>query len=369
MADVTPRFLWQNFAALSNSSLTVSSEDASFPRRWMLDPMKTMAWRSKIGWTVVSGFNDKLDFNLAGVKVATVTAGYYATGAALATAVQTALAAAYATGTWTVTYSANKFTITHSLTAHTLLNLTGANLATSILTDLGWNATADSSSATTHTGDNSVYQSRAYVKVDLAAATLVTAIAAAGLQSLTSTGKIKIQANATDAWTSPSYSTTILAANMYNDCLVVWTSQTYRYWRIVIDDPARSNGYQQIGVAYLGGYIQMSSPPVRGGVSDDLLHFSRSQVGDSGGIFVDVKTPAKLRTMDFNVVTDAEKVSLETMQATIDVRPQFYALDPGNSPATIEYGGVKLGPFRHFYGGGATSAVWQVQITAQQQLQ
>ena len=164
----------------------------------MNDPMKSMTWRTKIGWNIVAGFNDKIDFNLAGAKVATLTAGNYATGTAMATQIQTALTTAYGTGTWTVTYSSStyKFTITHSTTAFTLLPVTGANATTTALTDLGW--AADTSSATTQTSTAAVYQSRAYIKVDFGSALAVSAACLAGIQTLTANASIKIQGNSSD---------------------------------------------------------------------------------------------------------------------------------------------------------------------------
>lgn len=369
MASVTPRFLWQSFTRLSNTVITVSSEDLAFPRRWMLDPMKTLAWRTKIGWTIIAGFNDKIDFNLSGVKVATIAAGLYTTGAALATAVQTALAAAYGTGTWTVTYNTStfKFTITHSITAFTLLPVTGANVATTAVTELGW--FADTSSATSQTGD-AVYQSKAYVKFDLGSEMLVNAVALAGLLPLTGTGKIRIQAHASDAWTSPSYNQVLTATSQRDDLLVHWVaSQSFRWWRIVIDDPARTGGYVKIAVPYIGGYIQLSQPPKNKGARNFHQKFSKMQTGDSGGIFVDVRTPALNNGWDFEHVTDAERLSLLTMQTAIDMTPQFYAMDPQNAPTKIEYGGVSVGEFAHGHGGGALPAFWTTTIVTQQQLQ
>jgi len=364
--------MWQNL--LRTATLSISSADGSFPAKWMLDPMKSMVWRSKLGWTVVAGFNDKLDFNLGGVLVATIAAGYYQTGAALAAVVETALTTAYATGKWTVTYDTAtfKFTILHSITAHVLLNLTGANIASTILTDLGFSDAADSSSAITHTSDYTSYQSRHFVTFDLGAASLITAVGAIGLQSLTSLGSVRLEANTAGTvagFQSPAYSATKVAADFYDDGLIHYLSQTYRYWRIVLDDPSKTSGYQQIGLPYIGGYFDLSVPPERATMGHGQDRFSRSSVGDAGSVFVDVRPTGKTRNIPMKLLTDVDKANLETMQKTIDQRAQFFAFDPVNVPAQFLYASVVVGDFVHHMGGGPSSAYWDGNITVTERLQ
>src|SRR4051812_1376714 len=94
MATRTPRIMptLYNLGLASATIVTASSQETSLPVAFLRDPLPTRKWRSKLGWNIVAGFNDKLDFQeTAAVRVATITAGNYATGAAMATAVQTAL--------------------------------------------------------------------------------------------------------------------------------------------------------------------------------------------------------------------------------------------------------------------------------------
>lgn len=371
--NVTPRFLWQNFVQLSNTVITVSSEDLSFPRRWMLDPMKTMGWRTKIGWNIIAGFNDTIDVDRGGSYVAVVPAGNYSTGAALAAAVQAALVVACG-GDWTVTYSTStfKFTITSSLSSgeFTLKPVSGPNAYKTIITDLGW--AADSTGGLTTTGA-AVYQSKAYIKFDLSAAAGVNAVCLAGILPLTSSGRIRIQGNATDVWTAPTYDQTLTASSQNDDLIGLWlaSTQTLRWWRIVIDDPYRSGGYIKVGVPYVGSYIQLAQgPKPKGAVRESHQSFSINKVGDSGGMFVDFKTPATLRSWDFDHITDAERRNLMTMQSTIGMRSQFFAMDPVTDATNIDYGSVTVGEFTHSHGGGAIGgAYWSVTITTQEQMQ
>jgi hypothetical protein len=366
MASVTPRFLWQNFLHLTNTAVTVSSEDTSFPKRWLLDPLKTMRWRSKLGWTVVAGFNDKLDFDEGGSnRVATLTAGTYTTGAAYATMLQTAINAAAVSNTYTVTYSATtfKFTIARA-TGSTAVSLewsTGANAGTSCGRDIGFIVSADDTGATTYTSDYACYQSRQYVKADLGSAMTVKALGLVGMQTLTTNGLVRLQGNATDAWTSPSYDQSFGPSAQADDVIAHWpsTSQTYRYWRIMLDDPYLSSGYQQVGLAYLGSYLEPTRAPQFGGVTEQHQPLAVIQQGDSGGIFTDNKSPARTFSLTFVILPDSDRLLIQAMQKSIGAKPIFFALDPQNAPTNILYGAVvEYGEFVHMAGGGATTGYW-----------
>lgn len=91
---------------------------------------------------IVTGYNDKINFNDGAVKVGTLGAGTY-TMEELALAVQVAMNAV--SGSWIVSYSraTRKFTIDRSSGTKTLLCSTGANKATTIFANLGYTSVAD----------------------------------------------------------------------------------------------------------------------------------------------------------------------------------------------------------------------------------
>lgn len=107
--------------------------------------------------TITAGTNDDIDLTegTTGAAVATLTAGVYTTGAALATEAQTKINAAATDNTYTVTYSAStgKLTIARATGTDTIDFpwITGANAATSAAAALGF--TADDAGATTYTAD------------------------------------------------------------------------------------------------------------------------------------------------------------------------------------------------------------------------
>lgn len=108
--------------------------DSSTQENWYLD------WIFN-SWTfdIISGFNDKLDFNQGGEKVATLTGGTY-TIATLLTEIASKLNAVVGiSGTFTVTSDEkDRITIANSLASFELLPVTGDNSPTSILKHIGF---------------------------------------------------------------------------------------------------------------------------------------------------------------------------------------------------------------------------------------
>ena len=60
------RLLYTNHVMNAAFTLTVSSEDSGSPRAWLQDEARGLRWRSKLGWNIVAGVNDKLDFDRGG---------------------------------------------------------------------------------------------------------------------------------------------------------------------------------------------------------------------------------------------------------------------------------------------------------------
>lgn len=115
--------------------------------------------------TIISGTNNKLDFNIGASQLtASVAAGTYqigtsqATASSLCKAIFDAIVAAEAVGTYTVTYSrtTKKFTITRSAGTLNLLWNTGTNTAISIASIMGFSTAANSTGAITYTGGSTV---------------------------------------------------------------------------------------------------------------------------------------------------------------------------------------------------------------------
>ena len=281
MADVN-RILVTNRVQAPATVLTATSTQTGSPISRLKDQLRSKTWRSAVGWTILQGVNDKIDFNRGGVKEATIAAGTYATGALLSAAIVTALEAADATPVWACAYSGStfKFTVSSDL-AFTLLWSTGANTGWACHKELGF-AVTDTGSATSQVGASAVYQSRHVVVADLISAAEVTAAVV-----------INHNSGAGGTYTFKSYDAgpsiiqnTVLAGDA-NIRIAFFATQSPRYCRLVIDDCGNALGYGEVGVWFAGPYTEpVKAYAVGWGKSpqaQNSVEFTRS-----GAHFVDV---------------------------------------------------------------------------------
>ena len=93
--------------------------------------------------------------------------------------------------------------------------------------------------------------------VDLGSALAVNTVAIIG-HTITTSATLNIEANSSDSWGSPSWSTSLTAlSNMILKYLDA--SQTYQYWRFTIEDVSAASAYINIGRLWLGTYRQMDT--------------------------------------------------------------------------------------------------------------
>lgn len=161
-----PRIHRGNLVLNAGAVLVPCSEQPGFTRDALLRPGITDRLRFKTRWDVKAGVNDRIDFNRVGANVATLTAGNYATAAAMAAAIVTALNLADAGQGWAASQDTTTGRWTISATpAFTLLWGTGTNKLRSIATDIG-HTEADTASLTSHTGIRAAWQSRKWLTLD-----------------------------------------------------------------------------------------------------------------------------------------------------------------------------------------------------------
>jgi hypothetical protein len=321
--------LWQNFAQLGGASISASSYSPAQPARRLRDQMRSNKWRSATGWTVVAGFNDSLDFNNGTDRTATLAAGSYLTGDLFAAAVQAALAAAYATGTWTVSYSASThlFTIAHSATAFVLKWATGSHASSSPARDLGF-AVGDSSSATSHSSDGVSYQSRHYVAVDFGVAMDVLACIALEHNS-GSGGSLTLQGadSAAAALGSPVESLTLLDSSSAGPARIAAfdSARNRRYWAVVIDDVANLDGFAEWGLLYLGSWLE--TPELARGAERTPVDFSSVSYSDQGANWQDRRQAGDQWSLAYEVVTRSEADEIAAMAKFLLVGGDFFFVE------------------------------------------
>ena len=335
-----PRLSVTNRVAAAATLLSVSSEQTAAPKTWVKDQLRSKSWRSSVGWNVVAGPNDKLDFTegVTGDATASLTAGNYATGGDLAAHVETQLNAAATDNTYTVTYSAStkKFTIARD-TGSASFGLewsTGANAAASIGLDLGFDTSADDTGATSYESDNASYKSREWLKADLGSA-LSVAVGIVVNHNLGTSGTIRLQGNATDVWTSPTVDQVLSGDAAIRIAFI--SEQSLRYWRLVIDDVATNTaGYSEIGVWYAGPYTE---PTISYAIGFTLewQQLSEVTVAISGAHFQDERAQRPVWSLAWVEVPEGDRAALRAALFAVPRGKCFFFTFDSATPTGTEY--------------------------------
>lgn len=335
---ITPRFAWNNLLKAEATLITASSQQPAFQVRYLRDQLRSLVWRSKVGWTIISGWNDKIDFNNGSDLTATIATGTYSIALDLCTAIRDALDAAYAPGVWAVVYDpvTRKFEISHNATAFVLKWATGTNAPKNPALDLGWTA-ADTGSSASHMSPNATTHSREYVLFDLGSAqTLKAGIVINHNAGTSGTFKLQGAATAAGALTAPSTTQTLVGDADIR--ILYFSSQSYQHWALVIEDVANTDGFSQAGVVFGGDYLEMSAAPDHGFVKD-RSEISRIEFADGGAQYQTERATRRIRRMSYSLLADSFGTTLETMLASIRAgRNFFFTLDPASNPSVTLYG-------------------------------
>jgi len=331
-----PRLCVTNRIQAPATILTASSAATGSPVSRLKDQLRSKSWRSAVGWTIVAGQNDKIDFYRDSFTlVATIATGTYATGALLAAAIVTALEASDAGPIWACSYSGttHKFTISAD-EVFTLLWLSGANTLTAPHKDLGF-AVADTGSATSQTGAAEVYQSRHWLKADLVTAAAVLSGIVVNHNSGTG-GTYTLQGNATDVWSAPTVNQVLSGDAAIR--IAYLATQTLRYWRLVIDDPGNALGYAEVGIWFAGPYTQPTVSYAIG-FTKAWEELSEVTVAISGAHFQDEKARRPTWGLQWSEIVEADRAALAAAFALVPKgRCFFFSFDAVTTPTETEYG-------------------------------
>jgi len=102
----------------------------------------------------------------------------------------------------------------------------------------------------------SMSASAQWVKIDLGEAKDIRAFIAK-FHNITNNATINIQANSSDNWTNPPVNVDLLR-NSENLAYIWEEAQSYRWWRLFVDDSSNPDGYIRIGRIFLGDYFEPS---------------------------------------------------------------------------------------------------------------
>jgi hypothetical protein len=145
---------------------------------------------------------------------------------------------------------------------------------------------------------------------------------------LSNTAVIKIQANATNTWTSPAVDVTMTIDNQYEVASHFFsTDQSYRYWRVVVEDPGNANGFLELGMVWIGKSLDIEN--AQNGFSFDLIDRSKTQTTDFGHTYVDefplvASVQLQYKNLDYETIQILENAFRENGTKY----PVIIALDP-----------------------------------------
>lgn len=229
--------------------------------------------------------------------------------------------------TYTVSYASNALTVSAGANFQLMFS-TGPNVTRGVAKDLGFSA-ADTAAAASAAG-SAVYCSREWITLDAASA-LGVSLGAITDHNLSGSSTLKLQGNSTPLTYLGHGASTGTSKTLTGDStlqLLYFGTETYRYWRLLIDDTANTAGYVSIGNGHVGPYTEFSD-----GYSIDL-NFGHEQLSsvmkaDQGAHYVDAKPEYRAWGLLFPIMSDADKVILESIQSAVLLGKTFFvSLDP-----------------------------------------
>lgn len=286
------RLISNNYTQLSPTDITTSSEQVNFPAENIKHEFRSKQWRSK-GHYAINENNNKIDFKEVdggSELTATLTTGSYSANE-LEVEIKSKLESA-GSNTYDVSFSevTGLWTIESGGSHFELLLSTGTNQATNTLKQVCGFPDEDKSSNLSYTGSNIAIHTEEFVMFDLKTTEEINSVAILwpkedGIK-LSGNAILKIQANATNEWSSPALDETLTVNNTYSIASHYFTSdQSYRYWRVLVIDPNNAYLYVNVGVIVLGKSISVDYP--ENGFGFEYADNSKTQTTDYGNEYVD----------------------------------------------------------------------------------
>lgn len=332
---MAPRIIWNNLLQTLGAVIVPSSEETSLPRSALLRPHQTDVLRFKLGWDIKVAENDGVDFDPgSGEFLATITEAHYDTAALIAANIVTRLNAGGFTSAG-CTYSANKFTITD--TVNEALNFgSGADFYRSIHPDLGYTST-NKASAMSHLAENVSYQSRRCINIDLGAAQSFTVAAILG-HNISGPGIVRLDGHTATMIgigllaTTPGFTQVLAGGTGLR--LAYFASQSKRYLRLVIDDVQNPTGYNELGVLFVGTYLEtLGFAPE---VIDAREELSSISYAIGGAHHTARRATRKVWELRLHRIDAAKKVELEAFADSVRAGGAFF-FDFDGTGANVRY--------------------------------
>jgi hypothetical protein len=145
---------------------------------------------------------------------------------------------------------------------------------------------------------------------------------------LTSSYVIRVQANATNTWTSPAVDQILTIDENYSVASHFFgTDQEYRYWRITIEDVTNPWGYVELGVVWIGKSLAVTN--AENGFKWQLTDRSKSVVTEFGHKYTDEYPSSSSLNINYKYL-DYEEIQIieNAFRLNGSKHPILVAVDP-----------------------------------------
>lgn len=330
-ANTRVRFAGNNLGNAAGVTLTASSALASSPASNALNPSRSKVWRPA-GQFAITTANQNVYINDGANKTAAIAVASYTSGAALATAIQTALNSV--STNWTCSYSSTTFKFTIGRTSGTAL-LRMSQTTNAAWSTLGYMLGVDTTAGTGLAATRISNHTSEFLVWDLGTAQSITFMALIGAAAasfpLTSTATVKLYGNSVNSWTSPPLAVTLSLTSggvfQFLDSVV----NTYRYWRLEWSDVTNPAGPSPvISQVYLGDYDTLTTRNLASGMGRQMVDPSQELISEGGTSWFQTRTKyAMWDSMSIGYMNATDRRALEQLFYSWGISsPFFIVMDP-----------------------------------------
>lgn len=339
---MTVRILDDNFLDLDLlANATVSSEQTAFPDENLYNQQRrSKVYRSNGYWEITSSNNTLVFRETNAINLtATITASNYSSDSALFAAIKSALEAVGAS-----TYTISRDSTTNKIKFESdgaggggIFELVWTS-STALAAVLGFDETTDDTGALSYTADLLRIHTSEWILWDFGISTNPSAFVLIGARNqpikITPNVTIKLQANETDVWTSPSYEQTItydenvmfLFKGDTDDGL---HTEALRFWRLEIIDNDNPEGFVEIGSAFLGDFYSPTRGRVQFPLTAAFVDRSATVFSEGGQTFSDIREKTERFNLSWFGITSTEREDIDLIFDEFGTSvPFFISLDP-----------------------------------------
>lgn len=344
---MTVRILDENFLDLDLfANNTVSSEQTAFPdENLYVAQRRSKVWRSNGYWDVTSSNNTIVFRETIAVDLtATIAVDTYNSDTLFFAAVKTAFEATGAS-----TYTISRDSVTNKIKILSgggggggLLQLVWTDGASAGFAGIaGFDTSTDDEDLLEYTAGELRIHTDEWVQWDFGISTNPDAFVLIGPRNqpikISTGATIKLQANETDVWTSPSFDQTItynenvmslFKTNLTDDGL---HTEALRFWRVQIIDNDNPLGFVEVGNLFLGDFFTASRGRVQFPLNSAWVDRSPTIFSEGGQTFSDVREKTEIFNLQWLGLTIADREEFDGIFDTFGTSvPLFVSLDPDN---------------------------------------